>query len=153
MNISYTVEINSPPEKVFYWIGDPERAKVWMSSVSKTEILHQTPDMVGTTFRETVEEDGQGTELVGEVTAYQPNQLLAFHLEGDFNVVDVEYRLKAFEGKTHLTQNSTVRFKSFIKILVFFAGSAFKKKILGQLQKEFAELKRLCEEDVSSKDR
>jgi len=148
MNISYTIEINSTPEKVFYWLSDPERAKVWMSSVSKTEILHETTDMVGTTFRETVEEDGQGTELCGKVTAYQPNQLIAFHLEGDFNVVDVEYRLEALEGQTLLTQSSTIRFKSFVKILMFFAGPAFKKKILGQLQREFTELKKLCEEDA-----
>jgi hypothetical protein len=104
--------------------------------------------MVGTTFRETVEENGQSTELYGEVTAFQPNKLLAFHLEGQFNVVDVEYRLEAFEGQTRLTHNSTIRFKSFIKILMFFAGPVFKKKILGQLQEEFAELKKLCEEDV-----
>jgi uncharacterized protein YndB with AHSA1/START domain len=148
MNISYIIKINSPPERVFYWIGDPERAQRWMSSVSKTEILRQTPNMVGTTFRETVEEDGQGTELVGEVTAFQPNQLLAFHLEGDFNVVDVEYRLKEFEGQTRVTHKSHIRFKSFVKVLMLFAGFAFKKKILGQLQQEFAELKRLCEEDV-----
>lgn len=41
----------------------------WMSSVTKTEILNETPDMVGTTFREIVAENGQGTELHGVITA------------------------------------------------------------------------------------
>jgi len=58
---------------------------VWMSSVSKTELLHKTPDMIGTTFREIVEEDGRGTELQGVVTEYKPNQLISFHLSGQLN--------------------------------------------------------------------
>ena len=122
---------------------------VWMSSVSKTELLLKTSDMVGTTFREIVEEDGRGTELHGVVTAYRPNQLIAFHLRGEFNVVDVEFRLEEIEGRTRLTQNSKIRFKSFIKIVSLLLGPMIKKKILAQLKREFAELKKLCEQDAS----
>ena len=43
MEISYTIDINATPEKVFYWLGNPERAMVWMTSVTKTELLHETP--------------------------------------------------------------------------------------------------------------
>jgi hypothetical protein len=60
----------------------------------------------------------------------------------------VEYHLEEFAGQTRVTHSSDIRFKSFVKIIMFFAGAVFKKKILGQLQREFAQLKRLCEEDV-----
>lgn len=122
----------------------------WMSSVSKTELLHETTDMVGTTFREIVEESGRWTELHGVVTDYRPNQLIAFHLSGKFNVVDVEYRLEEIENRTRLTQNANIRFKSFMKVLSILIGPMFKKKIMDQLQKEFAKLKELCERGASS---
>jgi uncharacterized protein YndB with AHSA1/START domain len=150
MKISYTIDINNTPEKVFHWLNNPERAMAWMSSVSKTELLHETTDMVGTTFREIVEENGQWTELHGVVTDYRPNQLIAFHLSGKFNVVDVEYRLEEIENRTRLTQNANIRFKSFMRVLSILIGPMFKKKIMDQLQKEFAELKELCECGASS---
>jgi uncharacterized protein YndB with AHSA1/START domain len=150
MKISYTVDISNKPEEVFLWINNPERAMVWMSSVSKTELLRETSDMVGTTFREIVEEDGRGTELHGVITDYRPNELISFHLSGKFNVVDVEYRLEEIENHTRLTQNANVRFKSFVKVLSIFMGPMFKKKIMDQLQKEFATLKELCEHGTSS---
>jgi carbon monoxide dehydrogenase subunit G len=150
MKLSYTIDIKNTPEKVFYWLGDPERATVWMSSVSKTEMVHETPDMVGTTFREVVEEDGQGTELEGVVTDYRPNQRIAFHLNGKYNVVDVEYCLEGIENHTRLTQKAEVRFKGLLKVLSVVMGAGFKKKALEQSQKEFAKLKELCEEGLEA---
>ncbi len=48
--------------------------------------------MVGTTFRELiVDEKGRGTEMRGVVTAFTSNKRLAFHLEGRFNTVGVEF--------------------------------------------------------------
>ena len=67
---------------------------VWMTSVSKTEFLHRTPHMIGTTFREVVADENGSTELQGVVRDYRPNQRIAFHLYGPYNVVDVEYRLE-----------------------------------------------------------
>jgi uncharacterized protein YndB with AHSA1/START domain len=145
MKITCTIEIHNSPEKVFYWLNNPERAMAWMSSVSKTELLQETPDLVGTSFREIVEEDGQSTELQGVVTDYQPNQLIAFHLSGKFNDVDVEYRLEEIDNYTRLTQNANIRFKGFTKVLSILFAPTFKKNITAQSQKEFARLKELSE--------
>ena len=150
MKISYTVDINSTPEGVWYWIGTPERAAVWQTSVSKNEIVHETPDMIGTTFRETVEENGRGVEMHGVVTSYRENELLALHLDSKYHSVDVEYRLEEIENRTHLTQNATVRFKSFMKVVSILIGPVLKKKIMNQSQKEFAALKELCERSAPS---
>ena len=70
-----------------------------MTSVSRTEIIEKTPDWIGTTFRETVEENGRGTELRGVVTDFVPDERMAFHLEGAFNTVDVVWTLKE-KGQT-----------------------------------------------------
>jgi uncharacterized protein YndB with AHSA1/START domain len=145
MRITYNIEIGSPPERVFYWIGDPERAKVWMTSVTHTEILHKTPGWVGTTFREVVEGDEGSTELHGVVTAYQPNRSMGFHLSGKYNVVDVEYYLEDIRGRTRLTQQTAMRFKGLAGVLSVFMGPVFKRQIVTQLDAEFARLKELCE--------
>lgn len=149
MKISEVVDIKRTREEVFYWLGDPQRAMMWMTSVSKGEILHQTPEMVGTTFRETVEEDGRGTELQGIITGWTPNERIAFHLSGQYNVVDVEFRLEEIEDGTRLTQNAEVRFKSFTKVLMILMGPKFKRQVTEQSQQELVRLKELCEKDAS----
>jgi len=147
MKISYAMDINCTPEKVWYWLGTPERAMVWQTSVTKTEILQRTPNWIGTTFRETIEENGSGTQMEGVVTDYRENQALAMHLSGKYNVVDVEWRIEEMGEHTRLTIYSNIRFRSFIKILSIIIRPVFKKKITEQLQKEFATLKELCEHD------
>ena len=148
MKLTYTIDIHSTPGNVFSWLGTPERAMVWQSNISGTEILHETPNMIGTTFRETIEENGRGVEMRGVVTDYRENQLLAMHLDGKFNVVDVEWHLEEIGERTRLTLNSNIRFKSFIRVLSILMRPIFKKKIVAQLQGEFAKLKELCERDI-----
>ena len=148
MKLTYTIDINSTPENVFSWLGTPERAMKWQSNISRTEILHETPNLIGTTFREIVEENGRCVEMRGVVTDYRENQALAMHLGGKYNNIDVEYRLEEIEGRTRLTMISHIRFKSFLKILSIILWPALKKKLLGQLDREYATLKRLCERDT-----
>ena len=148
MKLSYTINIDCTPEQVWYWLGTPERAMLWQTSVSKTEILQETPDMIGTTFRETVEENGRGVEMHGVVTDYRENQLLGMHLSGKFNVVDVKWRLEEIDNHTRLTVNARVRFRSFINVVSILMRPVFKKKITEQLRGEFARLKILCERDT-----
>ena len=151
MKIINTVEIGASAAKVFYWLGDPSRAMTWMTSVSRTEIIEKTPNWVGTTFRETVEEDGRGTELRGVVTDFVANERMAFHLEGQFNAVDVVWTLKERGEITEVSQVAEVRFKGLMRVVGVLFGTAFKKKITAQAQQEFAALKDLCEGDRYSR--
>jgi carbon monoxide dehydrogenase subunit G len=109
MNLKHVIDIDQAPERVFSWLDDPERAMKWMSSVSKTEILHRTSDLIGTTFRETVRDSSGATELHGVVTACSPPRLMSFHLEGQFNDVDVEYCLETVKNRTRLNVRATIR--------------------------------------------
>jgi len=141
------MEIKSTPEEVWYWLGTPERAMVWQTNVSKTEILQKTPNWIGTTFRETIEENGRSTEMQGIVTDYRENQSLAMHLSGKYNTVDVGWHIEKMGEYTHLTIKADIRFKSFVRLMSILFWPAFKKNALRQLQKEFDRLKELCERD------
>ena len=145
MKISNTIEIKTTPGKVFYWLEDPERAMKWQTNVTSYKIIKETQDKIGTTFTEYIEEGGRGTEMSGVLTEFVSNKKLAFHLEGDYNTVDVDFTLNEKDGNTHLTQNAEVHFKGLLRIMSIFFGSFFKKKITRQTQKEFAMLKELCE--------
>jgi uncharacterized protein YndB with AHSA1/START domain len=145
MKLSIAVDIESSPEEVFYWLKNPEKAKAWMTSVSETEMLSGAPNMVGSTFREVIKDQNGQTEMQGVVTRYQENELIAFHLSGQYNTVDVEFRLEEIGERTRVIQNAEVRFRSFMKILSIFLGSAIKKEISVQSQREFAKLKLICE--------
>ena len=145
MKLSFSIDINCPPAVVFGWVEDPEKALQWMTSVAGGEILHETPEKVGTTFREGVEEDGQGVELQGMITAYEPNRSISFHLDSRVNAVDVEYRVEAIPNGTRLTQSAHVRWKFPVNVISIFMGGKMKQGISAQSQKEFEKLKELCE--------
>jgi uncharacterized protein YndB with AHSA1/START domain len=145
MKFSYSININSSPETIFHWIGQPEKAMQWMTSVSKTEMLNETPNLVGSTFRETVSEGGQGIEMHGQVTGYEPNKFIAFHLESKVNSVDVTYRIEQ-NGGSRLTQDANIRWKFPVHIIGLFAGNKIRQSLLSQTSEEFARLKELCEE-------
>jgi uncharacterized protein YndB with AHSA1/START domain len=145
MKILLSVEINSPPARVFGWLESPEKAVKWMTSVAKTEILHETPERIGTTFREVVEEDGNGVELQGVITNFKPNKSISFHLDSRVNVVDVEYCVEAIPNGTRLTQTGNVRWKFPVNVISIFMGAKIKQNISAQSQKEFEKLKELCE--------
>lgn len=103
--------------------------------------------MVGTTFREIIEENGRGTEMHGIVTDYIQNNVISFHLSGKFNSVDVKYSLEKSGGTTRLTQIANIHFKSILRILSVIIWPLFKKKIIDQSQREFMKLKELCEQE------
>ena len=145
MKIVNRIDVRATPEAVFHWLEDPERAMQWMTSVTRSEIIKETPSRVGTTFREYIEEDGRGTEMHGVVTEFVSNERFAVHLEGDFNSVDVSFSLEEKAGVTQLTQNVQLGFKGMLKVLSAFLRVSIKKKIVNQAQKELAKLKELCE--------
>jgi hypothetical protein len=147
MKLNLSIELKAAPEKVWYWLGNPDRAMMWQTNVTKSELIEETPDMIGTTFRETIEENGGSTEMEGIVTDYRENQVLAMHLSGKYNVVDAEWRLEDSGAHTLLSACFDIRFRSFLRILSIIIRPVFKKKLITQLHGELARLKELCEGD------
>jgi len=145
MKISHLIEIESSPEEVFAWIKDPERAKEWMTSVSEGEMLTGDPNTVGSTFREVVRDENGETEMHGVVTGFEENQMISFHLSGEYNTVDVEFRVEKVGKRTRVTQNANIRWRGLMKVMSVFLGRRIKKEIMEQSQSEFEKLKTLCE--------
>jgi carbon monoxide dehydrogenase subunit G len=145
MKIASSIEIKSSPEVVFSWLENPQKAMQWMTSVSNGDIIHETPERIGTTFREVVEDENGSMEMHGTITGFEADNSIAFHLESRVNIVDVEYRVeKAGEG-TRLDYDANVKWKFPVNIISIFIGKKMRQSTLDQLQDALTKLKKLCE--------
>jgi hypothetical protein len=151
VKIVNSIEINAAADVVFGWLEDPEKAMVWQTSVTGGEIIEEKPGLVGTTFREYVEEEGgeagRRAEMLGVVTGCEKNSSLSFHLESDFNIVDVTFSLEEENGVTRVIQTADMRFKGALRVLSLVFGAGIRKKIETQARAEFVALKELCEKE------
>lgn len=116
-----------------------------MTSVSEGEILHETPDRVGTTFREVVQDENGSIEMHGTITGFEINKSIAFHLESRVNIIDVEYSVEKIDEGTRLIYRAKIKWKFPVNIISIFLGNKMKQNILAQLQDELCALKELCE--------
>ena len=150
MKLSSTIDINSTPKVVFGWLENPEKARMWMTSVSEGEILHETPDRVGTTFREVVEDEGGSIEMHGYISGFEPDKSIAFHLESRANIVNVEYSVENLGTGTRLSYQADIHWKFPVNVISLFMGNKMRQSILAQLQSELGKLKEFCEGNIKT---
>ncbi|MEW4490280.1 SRPBCC family protein [Thalassoglobus sp. JC818] len=143
MQTEASVEIQRSIEDVFFLTIDhvPE----WSRVVVEDEVIDETPDVIGSTFRTVTAEGGNRMEFLGEVTAYDPPKFHAIHLTGELFDIDAEYRFEYLGAKTRVTQLSTVTPKGFLKVFFFMFGWLMKTSSCKATQQELDRLKRFCE--------
>ncbi|MHC1782523.1 MAG: SRPBCC family protein [Anaerolineaceae bacterium] len=147
MIFAFTVSISKPPAEVFSWIDNPEKAMQWQKGVRKSSILHETPERVGTTFWEEMEEDGKSLEMTGRISAYIPGQMISFHLKSKIHTVDVSYTVEPDDGSSLLQIETSIHWKFPMSVTSLFMGRQIREGIKKQTGAELAELKRLCESE------
>ena len=59
MRMKVAIDILRRPEEVFPWIADPDKAMRWQENVTGGQVLEETPEKIGTTFSEEMEEGGK----------------------------------------------------------------------------------------------
>lgn len=117
MKTSKTTVINAPTVVVFLWLEDNERLRRWIPNIVEDEALIETPEKVGSKFRQAFLERGKRMEMIGEITEYTENERMRVYMSGDMFDLDVDYVLKALSPeKTELTQNSIIKFKGIFKL-------------------------------------
>jgi hypothetical protein len=145
MNITATVNISSSPKKVFPWIAEPVKAKRWQKGVKNGEIIKKAKDVVGTTFKEEVSENGKTLVMFGEITTFKKDKQMSFHLDSKIHSLNVDYLIEGNDNKTMVTTRADIRWKFPMSIISIFIGRKIKEGITNQTKSELTELKRLCE--------
>ena len=118
MKTSKTTIIDAPASIVFPWFEDSERLRQWIPNIVEDVALIETPEKVGSTFRQVFLERGKQMEMTGEITAYAENERMRVYMSGDMFDLDADYVLKALSPEqTEVTQDTTIKFKGMIKLL------------------------------------
>ncbi len=112
------------------------------------EPIEEKPGGVGSTFRCVTEERGKTMEFQGVVTRHEPPRLSAIHLTGQYFDIDAEYRFEDLDGRTRVTQESTVAPKGFLKVIFFLFGWMMKKSTCKAVANELNNLKQKLEASV-----
>lgn len=137
--------VHRPPERVFRWIADPERASRWQPDVGAYEVTRTCDGIVGTEFRETLVGRGGSAEMTGRISAYRPDELIAFDLSGPG--VDVHARYRADPAPTGSTVEGDVELTP-TAALPRLVRPVVRWRMRRQLVRELATLRRLCEAEA-----
>lgn len=145
MEISTSIDISNIPQKVFAWIDDPDKAMHWQKGVKSEEIIMETPERIGTTFREEIEENGKSLVMHGKITDYIPDQLIAFQLESKIHIIHINYSVVGYDKNSIVTVSATIKWRFPMNVISLILGHQIKTKIISQTKSELKELKMLCE--------
>jgi uncharacterized protein YndB with AHSA1/START domain len=144
---SATVEIHRPAAQVWRYLSDDDLVMKWVSGLK--EIRHKNPGVAGTgaRFEMTVEMDGQRTDMVMEITAFDAPKHIGFRLNSAEGVSPAftetgEYVLTEANGTTQLTLSGSSKYFPFwVQLMEPMITPAAQKKLEGDL----ARLKSLVE--------
>lgn len=128
MKTSKTTIIDAPAATVFLWLEDNDRLKKWVPNIVEDEPLVETPEKVGSKFRQVFLENGRRMEMIGEITEFVENERLRVYITGKMFDLDVDYILAPLsETQTELTQDSEIKFKGFMMLFapIMFLMSKF----------------------------
>jgi uncharacterized protein YndB with AHSA1/START domain len=135
-NIS-TVEIEAPIGKVFDFINDETKHKLWLEGLEETirEPGYNQKNPVGSKFKQKIREGKKIEVYEGEVTAYERPKHLGARVHNKAFSVQVDYRLTHFKKMTHLEFTSEVTFHNLaFKMLAGMSRSIMRAVIDKQMK-------------------
>ena len=100
--------------------------------------------MIGTTFKEIIEDDGNQLEMDGTITKYVPNEVIGFHLESRVHEFEISYSLEEVERKTKFRIDANIRWKFPMNVICLFIGRRIEVNLISKLESETLELKKIC---------
>lgn len=150
MRSQISVEIDRPVDVVFRLTI--ERVAEWSIVVVEDEVIAETPEVVGTTFRTVTEDHGKRMEFQGVVTRHDPPRLHAIELTGELFDIESEYRFEDLATGVRVTQATSVTGKGFFRLFMLAFGWLLKGSHCKASEEELASLKRFCESTAAAAD-
>ena len=140
----YTVEIEAPIGKVFDFINDEAKHKLWVDGLEETirEPGYDRKHPVGSKFKQKIREGKKVEVYDGEVTAYARPKHLGARVFNKSFTVQVEYRLTQVKKVTHLEFISEVTFHNLAFKLLAGLSKAVTR---GIIEKQMKTVKQLIE--------
>lgn len=137
-----SIEIDRPIGEVFTYTN--EKVAEWSLTVVENEVI-QDKNGAGTTFRCVTEERGHRMDFQGVLTIWEPPTKSAIRLTGKSFDIEAEYRFEELNGRTRVTQESTVSGKGFVKTMFFLFGWLMNRQGCKAALRELENLKKKLE--------
>jgi hypothetical protein len=148
MHIDYRIELRCTQEQLWPYLDEPDKLKLWVTTLVSADSTSQLPRAVGTTFEMHVREGRRVARYLGRVNSYDPPRHLGVSFWGGFlprsAVIQVDYRTADLGNRTRLEYYSQIDSSSLsgpiklalpiARIFTFF-----------QIRYFFRNLKRICE--------
>ena len=137
----YTTEIVAPIGRVFAYLEDPEKGKLWRTGLLASERTKDVPGGVGSTFVERIREGRRVVEYAGEVIAWAPPRELGVRVGNRHFSADAVYRLAPLgDSRTRLdyTCDTTIHSR-VIGLLLGWYIKAFSRRMLGRMMAKLKE--------------
>jgi uncharacterized protein YndB with AHSA1/START domain len=146
MKIQRSVEINTPPEKVWPLLLEPEKILQWFDLLQKFEYTSEQRQGVGTTFYYEEKTGGQLMKLNFVVTEWEENNKLAFSVtSGSLKKDDQVWSIEPTPTGCRFTAMEDLEMPMGIlgKIIGALLGE---RMIGGHIEKILGNLKRMAED-------
>ncbi|TWT51772.1 SRPBCC family protein [Allorhodopirellula solitaria] len=137
-----SIEIDRPIREVFAYTN--EKVPEWSLTVVEDEVIEDRKG-VGTTFRCVTEEKEHRMSFEGVITLWEPPTKSAVTLTGKNFDINAVYLFEDLNGRTRVTQESTVIGKGFVRIIFFVFGRLMSKQGCTAACRELESLKKKLE--------
>ena len=141
MRLRHVVAIAAPPQEVFEWIADPERARRWQPDVAGGYVTHHEPGMVGTRFVEVLADDRGRVEMRGQITAFEPGRTMAVRLEGAGMTVTARYDVRPHPMGSEVIAQQSVALRGLGRLV----EPLVRRRVAARARADLQRLRSLCE--------
>lgn len=135
------ITINRPVEEVFAFTSNPESEPLWRPELLEMEKTSEGPIGVGTTYREVMQFLGRRIESTGEITKYEPNNMIAMKTTSGPLPFELTGTYQPVEGGTELTFEIEADVGGFFR----FAEPLVARMGKRQMETQLANIKDLLE--------
>ncbi len=131
MLVRMSVDIDAPPERVWPFLVEPEKAKRWFTALKKFEWTSEEHEGVGSTFFWEEEANNRFYNLYFETTEWAENRVFGYRMtSGDFfKSYDERWEIDPTPNGSRFTFNDHIEFPygPFGKIIGWIAAKGAKE--------------------------
>lgn len=130
VTVEHEVVIRRPVGEVFDFVSDSEHLPAWTAGVKRVSRSSPGPIGVGTTYRVVAKMLGRRVESTYEVTAYEPDRLVALRMTSPLFAFEETYRFEPEDaGRTVVQVEADVHPSGALRFLGPLLGLAMQRQV------------------------